>query len=124
MGLSKNLKMKRIKQFSQILLITIFLSSCRTSINEEYPINNLEENINESHNSKKKRMEIKFSCDEDGISEFLENGWIIIKEDSQEKICTWKSVPATKDCDMEKDKGCKITKPDKIGEEKIYLLEK
>ena len=40
------------------------------------------------------------------------------------KICTWKSVPATKDCDMEKDKGCKITKPDKIGEEKIYLLEK
>ena len=116
--------MKRIKQFSQILLITIFLSSCRTSINKEYPINKSEENINESNNSKKKRMEIKFSCDEDGISEFLENGWIIIKEDSQEKICTWKSVPATKDCDMEKDKGCKITKPDKIGEEKIYLLEK
>ena len=25
---------------------------------------------------------------------------------------------------MEKDKGCKITKPDKIGLEKIYLLEK
>jgi hypothetical protein len=25
---------------------------------------------------------------------------------------------------MEKDKGCKIKKPDKIGEEKIYLLEK
>ena len=124
MGLSKNLKMKRIKQFSQILLITIFLSSCRASTNKEYPINNSEENINEGNISKKKRMEIKFSCDEDGISEFLENGWIIIKEDSQEKICTWKSVPATKDCDMEKDKGCKITKPDKLGEEKIYLLEK
>ena len=25
---------------------------------------------------------------------------------------------------MEKDKGCKITIPDKIGEEKVYLLEK
>ena len=25
---------------------------------------------------------------------------------------------------MEKDKGCKITTPDKIGEEKVYLLEK
>ena len=124
MGYQKILKMKRIKQFSKILLITIFLSSCGASINKEYTINNSEENINESNNSKKKRMEIKFSCDEDGISEFLENGWIIIKEDSQEKICTWKSVPATKDCDMEKDKGCKITKPDKIGEEKIYLLEK
>ena len=35
---------------------------------------------------------------------------------------TWKSVPATKDCDMDKDKGCKITKPDKIGKETIYLL--
>ena len=116
--------MKRIKQFSQILLITIFLSSCRSSINKEYPINNLQENINEISNSEKKRMEIKFSCGEDGISEYLDDGWIILKEDSQEKICTWKSVPATRDCDMEKDKGCKITKPDKIGTEKIYLLEK
>ena len=115
--------MRRIKQFSQILLISIFLSACKTSINKEKPIINSEENTNENINSKK-RMEIKFSCGEDGISEYLDDGWIILKEDSQEKICTWKSVPATKDCDMEKDKGCKITKPDKIGEEKIYLLEK
>ena len=116
--------MERIKQFAQILLITILLSSCRTLINQEYPINNSEENINENTNSEKKRIEIKFSCGEDGISEYLDDGWIILKEDSQEKVCTWKSFPATKNCDMEKDKGCKITKPDKIGEEKIYLLEK
>ena len=116
--------MKRIKHLTQIFLISIFLSSCSSSINQESPVNNLEENINANSNSEKKRMEIKFSCGEDGISEYLDDGWIILKEDSQEKICTWKSVPATKDCDMEKDKGCKITKPDKIGEEKIYLLEK
>ena len=116
--------MKIIKQFSKILLIGIFLSSCKSSIDKEYPKNNLEENINETTISEEKRMEIKFSCGEDGISEYLNNGWIIIKEDTQEKICTWKSVPATKDCNMEKDKGCRITKPDKIGEEKIYLLEK
>ena len=116
--------MKIIKQFPLIILIAIFLSSCRTPIKREYPKENLEKNINESSNSEKKRMEIKFSCGEDGISEYLDNGWNIWKEDSQEKICTWKSVPATKDCNMEKDKGCKITKPDKIGEEKIYLLEK
>ena len=116
--------MTKIKHFSQILLITIFLSSCRTSINTEYPIDNFEENVNEANISEKKRMEIKFSCGENGISEYLDDGWIIIKEDSQEKICTWKSFPATKNCDMEKDKGCKITKPDKIGEEVIYLLEK
>ena len=116
--------MKRIKQFSQIFLVLIFLTSCKTSINNEEPIINSEENINDNNNSEKKRMEIKFSCGDDGISKYLDDGWIILKEDSQEKICTWKSVPATKDCDMEKDKGCKITKPDKIGEEKIYLLEK
>ena len=120
----KRLKMERIKQFSQILLIVILLSSCRKSIDKEYPIINSEENLNDNTNSEKKRIELKFSCGEDGISKYLDDGWTILKEDSQEKICTWKSVPATKDCDMEKDKGCRITKPDKIGEEKIYLLGK
>ena len=124
MEFSKVKEMNLIKQFLQIILIAILLSSCRTSINKENQRNNLEKNINEISSSEKKRMEIKFSCGEDGISEYLNDGWIILKEDSQEKICTWKSVPASKDCDMEKDKGCKITKPDKIGKEKIYLLEK
>ena len=116
--------MKIIKQFTKILLVLVFLTSCRTSTNNDNPINNSEGEINKNNNLEKERMEIKFSCGEDGISKYLDDGWIILKEDSQEKICTWKSVPATKDCDMEKDKGCKITKPDKIGEEKIYLLEK
>ena len=116
--------MNLFKQFLQIILIAVFLSSCRTSINKENQRKNSENNINEISSSEKKRMEIKFSCEEDGISEYLDDGWKILKEDSQEKICTWKSVPATKDCNMEKDKGCKITKPDKIGREKIYLLEK
>ena len=116
--------MKKIKQFSQIFIIAIFLSSCKSSINKDYPIINSEENINKSTDSDKKRMEIKFSCGEEGISQYLDDGWIILKEDSKEKICTWKSFPASKDCNMEKDKGCKITMPDKIGEEKIYLLEK
>ena len=116
--------MNLIKQFSQIILITILLSSCRSSNNQDYPPKNLKKNINDISKSEKKRMEIKFSCGENGISEYLKDGWKILKEDSQEKVCTWKSVPATNDCNMEKDKGCKITKPNKIGEEKIYLLEK
>jgi len=116
--------MKRVIRLSQIFLVLFFLASCKTSINKDETIINSEGNITENNISEKKRMEIKFSCGEDGISEYLDNGWIILKEDSREKICTWKSVPATKDCDMEKDKGCRITKPDKIGEEKIYLLEK
>ena len=116
--------MKGLKQASKILLIIIFLTSCKSSINKENLINNSEENINENKNSERKRMEIKISCGDGSISKYLEDGWIILKEDSQEKICTWKSVPATKDCNMDKDKGCKITMPDKVGEEKIYLLEK
>ena len=116
--------MRRIKQFSQIFFVIIFLTSCRSSINKEKSIINPQDKINQSANLEKKRLEIKFSCGEDEISKYLDDGWIIIEEDSKEKICTWKSVPATKDCDMEKDKGCKITKPDKLGKEKIYLLEK
>ena len=116
--------MKRIKKLSKIFLILIFLTSCKSSNNKDNPIINLEGNINQLNVNEKQRIEIKFSCGNDAIKEYLDKGWIILKEDSQEKICTWKSVPATNDCDMEKDKGCKITKPDKIGEEKIYLLEK
>ena len=116
--------MKKIKHFSKLLLVLIFLTSCRTSIKEDSPLINIDEDTIENNKSEVNKMEIKFSCGEDGISEYLDDGWIIVKEDSQEIICTWKSVPATKDCDMEKDKGCKITKPDKIGVEKIYLLEK
>ena len=116
--------MKNIKQFSQIFLVLILLTSCKTSLNKEEPIINSEKNKNEINNSEKERMEIRFSCGDNRITELLDDGWIILKEDSQEKICTWKSFPATKDCDMEKDKGCKIKMPDIIGEEKIYLLEK
>ena len=116
--------MKRIKLFSKIFLALFFLTSCKTTLKDANPLINSERNINENNNLEKEKIEIKFSCGEDGIKKYLDEGWLILKEDSREKICTWKSVPSTKDCDMEKDKGCKITKPDKIGEEKIYLLER
>ena len=78
--------MIRLKQLSQIFLIAIFLSSCKTSIKKESPTNNIEENIYENTTSEKKRIEIKFSCGEDDISEYLDNGWIVLKEDSREKF--------------------------------------
>ena len=116
--------MRQIKNISSLFIFLIFFTSCRYSNNKDYPTIDSEKINNNDTISEKKRIEIKFSCSDDNISQYLDDGWIILKEDSQEKICTWKSFPATKDCDMEKDKGCKITKPDKIGEEKIYLLEK
>ena len=102
------------------MIVLLLLSSCKALKIEDKSIDESKENLN----SEKKQIEIRFSCGEEGISKYIDEGWIIVKEYSEEKICTWKSFPATKDCDMEKDKGCKITKPDKIGKERIYLLEK
>ena len=73
--------MRIIKQVPLLMLLAIFLISCRTSTNKEYPTNNLEKNIDDNFNLEKKRMEIKFSCVEDGISEYLDDGWNILKEE-------------------------------------------
>ena len=111
-------------KITKLFLLLMLLTSCETTVNKDELIKDSEEQNIERLNIEKSRMEVRYACGEDGISDFLNDGWIIVKEYSEEKICTWKSFPATKDCDMEKDKGCKITTPDKIGEEKVYLLEK
>ena len=116
--------MKIFIKLTQLFAIILFLTSCKTFVNKQDSTINLEDPNSEQINTEKSKIELKFSCQEDGVSEFLSDGWVIVEEYSEEKICTWKSFPATKDCDMEKDKGCKITTPDKIGEEKVYLLEK
>ena len=116
--------MKNPIKFTQLFLLLIFLTSCKSNVNKEDLIKDSAEQKSQEENIAKRKMELRYSCGENGISEFLNKGWIIVEEYSEEKICTWKSFPATKDCDMEKDKGCKITIPDKIGKEKVYLLEK
>ena len=116
--------MKRIMRFSQIFLILTLLSSCKTLIETEPKILDSDIQDNKSIIEEKNKMEIRVSCGEGDVSKFLKEGWIIVEESTEEKVCTWKSYPANKKCDMEKDKGCKITKPDKVGEEKIYLLQK
>ena len=114
----------KIINFTSLFFVIFLLSSCKTVIDKNQNLNNSEENIMKTDNPEKSQMEVRFSCGDNGIKKFTDDGWTIINESIEEKICTWKSVPATKDCDMEKDKGCKITTPDKIGEEKIYLLER
>ena len=103
--------MKKYKNLTFIFMIFFLIGGCKTSENK----------INEEENS----IEIIVSCGEDSnLEQYINDGWNIKKEYSEEKVCTWKTIPASKDCDLEKDKGCKIVQPDKIGEEKIYLLEK
>ena len=116
--------MKNSIKIIQLLFLLVFLTSCKSIANKEKLIKDSEDQKGKQIKVAKRKMEVRYSCGEEGISEFLNNGWIISKEYTEEKICTWKSFPATKDCDMEKDKGCKITTPDEIGEEKVYLLEK
>ena len=116
--------MKIFVKLTQLFLLLIILSSCNTTEMKEEPKKESEELKSEQINKAKKKMEIRYSCGEDEISGFLNDGWIIVEEYTEEKVCTWKSFPATKDCNMEKDKGCKITTPDKVGEEKVYILEK
>ena len=116
--------MKNFIRLTNLLLLLIFLTSCRKPSNQEELIKGSKQQKNEQLNITKNKMEVRFSCEKDGISEFLNNGWVIVEKYTQEKICSWKSVSANKDCDLEKDKGCKITIPDKIGKEKVYLLEK
>ena len=116
--------MKNSIKITQLFLLLIFLTSCKSTANKQKLIIDSEQQKSQQTKLSKSKMEVRYSCGEEGISDFLNDGWIISKEYTEEKICTWKSFPATKDCDMEKDKGCKITTPDKIGEEKVYLLEK
>ena len=116
--------MKKIFKFVPLITFLLLISSCKTTVQEDKLIDNSKKNSDKIINLEKNQIEIRFSCVKDNISKYTDDGWIIVKEYSEEKICTWKSIPSTKDCDMEKDKGCKITKPDKVGEEKIYLLEK
>ena len=116
--------MKTFIKLTKLLLILIFLTSCKKTFNQGDLINDQQDQKDEQLNKVKNKKEVRFSCGEDGISEYLNNGWVVVEEYTEEKICGWKSIAASKDCDMEKDKGCKITIPDKIGKEKIYLLEK
>ena len=103
--------MKKFKKLTYIFIILTLVSGCKTP--EKESIKN-ENNI-----------EIIVSCGEDSnLQKHINDGWNIKKEYTEEKVCSWKTIAASKDCDLEKDKGCKLIQPDKIGEEKIYLLEK
>ena len=103
--------MKVHKRFTYIFIIFFLIGGCKAPENK----------VNEKENS----IEIIVSCGEDSnLEKYINEGWTIKQEYSEEKVCSWKTIAASKNCNLEKDKGCKIVKPDKIGEEKFYLLEK
>ena len=109
---------------SSIFFILILLSSC----NGEFTLNKKNKTndpiINSQRSNAKDKLQITISCDKESIGEYLKDGWKIKNKKSKEKVCSWKSMPANNTCDIEKDKGCKIIKPDSFGTETIYLLER
>ena len=107
-----------------IFYLLILLSSCNGEIdfNKKNKSNDLI--INSQRINTKDKLEVTISCEEESIGEYLKDGWKIKNKISKEKVCSWKSLPANNTCDIEKDKGCKIIKPDSFGSETIYLLEK
>ena len=108
-----------------IFFVLIFLSSCNIGANlKGFKIKNLQFNNSENNKESKEKLEIKISCDDVSIEDYLKKGWKISQEIIKEKICSWKSIPANDTCNIEKDKGCKIISPDKLGKEIIYFLEK
>ena len=103
--------MKAYKRLTYIFIIFFLISGCK----------GLEKKVTENKNS----IEIVISCgDDSNLEKYINEGWTIKQEYAEEKVCSWKTVAASKDCNLEKDKGCKIVKPDRVGEEKIFLLEK
>jgi len=111
-----------------IIFVLIFLSACNSEFKFNGPKIKTKTSDKYDRSGKdmnnQRNLEITISCGDGNIEEYLQKGWEISKVDSIEKTCSWKSIAANKTCDMEKDKGCKVIVPDKLGTEKTYSLKK
>ena len=67
---------------------------------------------------------ITLACGRGNIKEYLDKGWKVINTQESEVPCTWKTKKSERGCDLQKDKGCRITVPDKMGIKVEYLLER
>ena len=117
-------KIKNYIKATNIFILLILLSGCNGDINPINTKNKNEQLVNSQKSNSKDKLEITITCDEESIGKYLKDGWKIKDKKSRDKVCSWKSIPANDTCDIEKDKGCKIIKPDVFGTEIIYLLEK
>ena len=63
--------MKNFIKLTNFLLVLIFLTSCRKPSNQEELIKGSKDQKNDQSTITKNKMEVRFSCEKDGISEFL-----------------------------------------------------
>ncbi len=73
--------------------------------------------------TKQKKVSIT-TCKKAQIEDYTKEGWKIIDSEERSIVCTWRSARSKPGCNLERDKGCKITVPDIMGKEILYNLEK
>ncbi len=71
-----------------------------------------------------RKKQVSISCGKGNIETYTKMGWKIISKESKEITCSWKSKKSKPGCNLNLDKGCRITVPDKVGQQVIYSLEK
>ena len=70
------------------------------------------------------QREVSVVCNRNNIKDYMDKGWVIVKTEERDVPCTWKTKKSKKGCNLELDKGCRLTVPDKMGKETIYFLER
>tara|TARA_B100000029_G_scaffold514402_1_gene617072 strand:+ start:1168 stop:1545 length:378 start_codon:yes stop_codon:yes gene_type:complete len=70
-----------------------------------------------------KQKRVAISCNRERIQDYIDKGWAVISSEEKDVPCTWKVKRARRGCNLEKDKGCRLTVPDQMGKQVIYLIE-
>jgi len=108
-----------------LLFLLVFTTSCtKSTTNQNNGIKNIENGIDSKviENQVTEKI-LTYRCgDKDNVNEYLQKGWKVNKKEEQEVVCTWKTKKAFKNCDIDKDKGCKLTIPDKKGTSTTYII--
>ena len=106
-----------------ILIISILTTSC-TYLDFKNEANDEIKSIEGIEINNIENLQITTRCKSDNIQDYIKLGWVIVDTKSREIPCSWKSIKSTPKCNINKDKGCRIKVPDKIGEETTYYLER
>ena len=113
--------MYKIRLAALIVVSSSLLGSCSAIDKVEEIFNFTEEKIEQKVTEEK---EVSITCNRGDIKDLIDKGWNIVESQEKQVPCTWKTKKANRGCNLELDKGCRITVPDKMGIQVIYSLQK
>ena len=108
-------------RLAALIVVSSLLGSC-SGIDKVEEIFNFEEEKIEQKGTEQK--EVTITCNRGEIKDLIDKGWNIVESQEKQVPCTWKTKKAKRGCNLDLDKGCRITVPDKMGTQMIYSLEK